>query len=111
MDIQQLPDEEVFRMSSEALRIADRNTALYMLQELQTKVRLLNGETIDDKDEHQELEIEESIRRSNESIRRLDEISRRSEESPEQINKELDATQKEIAELKAMLAGSIPKFV
>ena len=27
MDIQQLPDEEVFRMSSEALRIADKNTA------------------------------------------------------------------------------------
>ena len=55
MDIQQLPDEEVFRMSSEALKIADRNTVNYM--------------------------IEESIRRS--------------EESPEQINKELDATQKE----------------
>ena len=59
MDIQQLPDEEVFRMSSEALRIADRNTALYMLHELQAKVRQSNGEPIDNKDEHQELEIEE----------------------------------------------------
>ena len=59
MDIQQLPDEEVFRMSSEALRIADRNTALYMLHELQAKVRHSNGEPIDNKDEHQELEIEE----------------------------------------------------
>ena len=59
MDIQQLPDEEVFCMSSEALRIADRNTALYMLHELQAKVRQSNGEPIDNKDEHQELEIEE----------------------------------------------------
>ena len=59
MDIQQLPDEEVFRMSSEALRIADRNTALYMLHELQAKVRQSNGEPVDNKDEHQELEIEE----------------------------------------------------
>ena len=59
MDIQQLPDEEVFRMSSEALRIADRNTALYMLHELQAKVRQSNGDPIDNKDEHQELEIEE----------------------------------------------------
>ncbi len=59
MDIQQLPDEEAFRMSSEALRIADRNTALYMLHELQAKVRQSNGEPIDNRDEYQELEIEE----------------------------------------------------
>ena len=39
MDIQQLPDEEVFRMSSEALRIADRNTVKYMIEEMQKEIQ------------------------------------------------------------------------
>ena len=82
MDIQQLPDEEVFRMSSEALRIADRNTALYMLHELQAKVRQSNGEPIDNKDEHQELEIEEKSSQQLEYEEMLtEEMLRRSSEA------------------------------
>ncbi len=82
MDIQQLPDEEVFRMSSEALRIADRNTALYMLHELQAKVRQSNGEPIDNKDEHQELEIEEKSSQQLEYEEMLtEEMFRRSSEA------------------------------
>ena len=94
MDIQQLPDEEVFRMSSEALRIADRNTALYMLHELQAKVRQSNGEPIDNKDEHQELEIEEKSPQQLEYEEMLtEEMLRRSSEALK------------IAELQSLLAG------
>ena len=138
MDIQQLPDEEVFRMSSEALRIADRNTALYMLHELQAKVRQSNGEPIDNKDEHQELEIEEKssqqleyeemlteemLRRSSEALKIADrntvkymieelqdratqaeEKQKQAEENQKLTEAELQRSQEEVAQLKALLA-------
>ena len=66
--------EEVILMFSEALKIADRNTVKYMIEELQDRAT------------------------------QAEEKQKLAEENQKQISKELDAARKEIAELKAMLA-------
>ena len=73
--------EEVILMFSEALKIADRNTVKYMIEELQDRATQA--------EEGQQKEAE---------LRRL------AEEKQKQTSSELDAARKKIAELEALLA-------
>lgn len=80
--------EEVILMFSEALKIADRNTVKYMIEELQDKA---THET-------------ELRKQTEESLQQETQKRKLAEENQKLTSSELDAAKKKIAELEALLA-------
>ena len=102
--------EEVILMFSEALKIADRNTVKYMIEELQDKAtheaELRKQETELRKQTEENLQQETQRRKQAEENQKLAEKNQRLTEAELQLSRENEQKLKEkIAELQSLLAG------
>ena len=102
--------EEVILMFSEALKIADRNTVKYMIEELQDKAtheaELRKQETELRKQTEENLKQETQKRKQAEENQKLAEENQRLTEAELQLSRENEQKLKEkIAELQSLLAG------
>ena len=87
--------EEVIHMFSEALKIADKNTVKYMIEELQDKLQQTE-------DELQQAETKQKLAEENQ--KQESELRKQEEEKRKQAEDELQQSKEEIAQLKALLA-------
>lgn len=87
--------EEVIHMFSEALKIADKNTVKYMIEELQDKLQQTE-------DELQQAENKQKLAEENQ--KQESELRKQEEEKRKQAEDELQQSKEEIAQLKALLA-------
>ena len=102
--------EEVILMFSEALKIADRNTVKYMIEELQDKAtheaELRKQETELRKQTEENLQQETQRRKQAEENQKLAEENQRLTEAELQLSRENEQKlQEKIAELESLLAG------
>ena len=102
--------EEVILMFSEALKIADRNTVKYMIEELQDKAtheaELRKYETELRKQTEENLQQETQRRKQAEENQKLAEENQRQTEAELQLSRENEQKlQEKIAELQSLLAG------
>ena len=87
--------KEVIHMFSEALKIADKNTVKYMIEELQDKLQQTE-------DELQQAENKQKLAEENQ--KQESELRKQEEEKRKQAEDELQRSKEEIAQLKALLA-------
>ena len=80
--------EEVIHMFSEALKIADKNTVKYMIEELQDKLQ----------------QTEDELQQAENKQKQESELRKQEEEKRKQAEDELQQSKEEIAQLKALLA-------
>ena len=80
--------EEVIHMFSEALKIADKNTVKYMIEELQDKLQ----------------QTEDELQQAEKCQKQEAELRKQEEEKRKQAEDELQQSKEEIAQLKALLA-------
>ncbi len=80
--------EEVIHMFSEALKIADKNTVKYMIEELQDKLQ----------------QTEDELQQAENKQKQEAELRKQEEEKRKQAEDELQRSKEGIAQLKALLA-------
>ena len=94
--------EEVILMFSEALKIADRNTVKYMIEELQDRVtQAEENQKLAEEGQQKEAKLR---RQAEEGQQKEVQRRKRAEENQKLTSAELDAARKKIAELEALLA-------
>ena len=94
--------EEVILMFSEALKIADRNTVKYMIEELQDRVtQAEENQKLAEEGQQKEAKLR---RQAEEGQQEEVQRRKRAEENQKLTSAELDAAREKIAELEALLA-------
>ena len=89
-------------MFSEALKIADRNTVKYMIEELQDRVtQAEENQKLAEEGQQKEAKLR---RQAEEGQQKEVQRRKRAEENQKLTSAELDAARKKIAELEALLA-------
>ena len=94
--------EEVILMFSEALKIADRNTVKYMIEELQDRVtQAEENQKLAEEGQQKEAKLR---KQAEDGQQKEVQRRKRAEENQKLTSAELDAARKKIAELEALLA-------